>query len=67
MINSTVGRPVKVFYIKKVLVGIIRDSTVGHTHIFFNESGGGRELTSEEFWDRMKRLNATESFVSYRN
>lgn len=59
------NRPVKVFYCGKVLVGVIRSTSIGHTHMFYGLSGDGRVLTRDEFWDRIKRVKATEHFVVY--
>lgn len=63
MEDKTLGVPIKAFYQGAVLVGVIRSVSNGHVHMFYGESGEGRELTSFEFWDRIRRVGATEHFV----
>lgn len=57
------SRPVKAFYCGRVLMGIIRSTPEGHVHMFYGMSGDGRVLTRADFWDRIKRVKATEHFV----
>jgi hypothetical protein len=61
------NRPIKAFYEGNVLVGTIRSVNGKHVHIFYGRSGDGRELTRDEFWDRMKVLNTSEHFVRYKD
>jgi hypothetical protein len=63
MENKALGFPVKAFYQGTILVGVIRSVPLGHSHVFFGMSGDGRELPRDEFWSRMKMLQAKEVFV----
>jgi hypothetical protein len=58
-----INRPIRAFYLGRVLVGIIREVANEHVHEFYGLSGEGRVLPKIEFWDRIKIVRASEHFV----